>query len=62
MKILAIYTNTEIADAERVSETDPVSVISPENFICGNKVEIKSFFTLKNFDTSLIDNLLEDEN
>lgn len=62
MKILVIYTDTEIVSAEKVVETDPVSIISPESFICGDSNEIKSFFTLKHFDTMLIDNLIQDEN
>lgn len=62
MKILVIYTNTEIVSVEKVIETDPVSIISPESFICGDKDEIKSFFILKHFDVTLIDNLEEDEN
>ncbi len=57
MKILVIYTNTEIVSAQEIIENEVAAVSSPENFFCGDKEDIIAFFELKGFDTSIIENL-----
>ena len=55
MRVLAIYDSTTIVSAQIAEQV--TSIYSPENFICDTYENVIAFFTLRGFDTSIVENL-----
>lgn len=58
-RVLVLYDNVEIINAAIAEEINSIS--SPENFFCGLKEDALSFFSLKGYDVTKINELYDNQ-